>query len=191
MVVGGHRSGAVMQSQFSALTRLKVLILALTAFLLVFSVSGFVLLDVYLLSSVSEARLGSIDRTRNYFQPFFRAVMALRNLHLAGNQTAAAVQGYRSSISTAASNMLGVNSLNFVSPPSQTVADFLLRKDITMRVPVPGTGGFVEQQDNFFDFIGQCVSSLLDASTIDLADLQREDFSVDGLTVSKRAVIFL
>jgi hypothetical protein len=187
-----RRSGAVMQPQSKALTRLKVLILALTAFLLAFSISGFVLLDVYLLSSVSETRLGSIDRTRSYLQPFVRTVMMLRNLHLAGNQTTGAVvPGYRSSISSTANNMLVINTLNFVSPPSQAVADFLLRRNLAMSVPVPGTGGFVAQPANFLDFISQCVSSLLTASTIDLADLQNADYSVDGMTVNKRAVLFL
>ncbi len=57
-----------MAPQSRALGRLKVLILGLTAFLLVFSVSGFVLLDVYLLSNVSETRLHFLDRTLSYFQ---------------------------------------------------------------------------------------------------------------------------
>ena len=59
--------------QARALGRLRRLILGLTAFLLVFSVSGVVLLDVYLLSSVSETRLHFLDRTLSYFQNSIKA----------------------------------------------------------------------------------------------------------------------
>ncbi len=74
-----------MESQSKSLARLKVLILGLTAFLLVFSVSGFVLLDVYLLSSVSETRLKFLDRTLSYFQSSIKACISLRSMHLARN----------------------------------------------------------------------------------------------------------
>jgi hypothetical protein len=174
------RFGAVMQSQSQALMRLKVLVLALTAFLLIFSVCGFVLLDVYLLSSVSETRLGSIDRARSYLPPFVRTAMMLRNLHLARNQTTDAVLDYRNALTSTADDMFTVNTLNFISPPSQAVADYLLRRNLALSVPVPGTGGFVAQKTNFLDLIGQCVASLLDASSIDLEDLQQPDYSVDG-----------
>jgi hypothetical protein len=76
-----------MQSQAKSLARLKVLILGLTAFLLVFSMSGFVLLDVYLLSSVSETRLKFLDRTLSYFQSSIKACISLRSLHLDRNMS--------------------------------------------------------------------------------------------------------
>ncbi len=81
------RSSAVMESQSKSLARLKVLILGLTAFLLVFSVSGFVLLDVYLLSSVSETRLKFLDRTLSYFQSSIKACISLRSMHLERNMS--------------------------------------------------------------------------------------------------------
>ncbi len=76
-----------MESQSTALARLKVLILGLTAFLLVFSLSGFVLLDVYLLSSVSETRLKFLDRTLSYFQSSIKACISLRSMHIARNMS--------------------------------------------------------------------------------------------------------
>jgi hypothetical protein len=180
-----------MDVQYKALTRLKVLILALTTFLLVFSVCGFVMLDVYLLSTVSDSRMDSIDRTRSYLQPFARTLMRLRSLHLAGNQTAGTVQLYRDSITTTARNMLAINTLNFVSPPSQFVADYLSRRNIGMSIPVAGAGAFVSQPTSFLDLINECVSSLLAAATINLEDLQNVDYSINILTVNKRAVVFL
>ncbi len=187
------RLGVVMDVQYKALTRLKVLIMALTAFLLVFSVSGFVMLDVYLLATVSDSRMTSIDRTRSYLQPFVRTLMSLRSLHLAENETDDIVPNldYSNAITTTAKNMLAINSLNFVSPPSQSVADYLTRSNFSMRIPVSGAGAFVTQPTNFLDLISECVSSLLTASTIDLKDLQNADYSINGLTVSKRAVVFL
>jgi hypothetical protein len=180
-----------MDVQYKALTRLKVLILALTAFLLIFSVSGFVMLDVYLLSTVSDSRMDSIDRTRSYLQPFVRTLMMLRSLHLAENQTADSVPDLRDDITTTAKSMLAINTLNFVSPPSQSVADYLARSNLSMRIPVSGAGAFVSQPTNFLDLINECVSSLLAASLIDLVDLQHADYSINSLTVSKRAIVFL
>ena len=87
--------------------------------------------------------------------------------------------------------MLVINTLNFVSPPSQSVADYLVRRNLSMRIPVSGAGDFVSQPTNFLDLISECVSSLLAASTIDLADLQHADYSINGLTVSKRSIVFL
>ena len=76
-----------MESQSKALARLRQLILGLTAFLLIFSVSGFILLDVYLLSSVSETRLKFLDRTLSYFQSSIKACISLRSMHLARNSS--------------------------------------------------------------------------------------------------------
>jgi hypothetical protein len=80
-----------MRPQAIALARLRILVLALTAFLVAFSVCGFVLLDTYLLSIVSETRLSSIDRTKSYLQGTIRACLSLRTMQLAGNGTSADV----------------------------------------------------------------------------------------------------
>ena len=76
-----------MHTQGKALARLRLLVLGLTTFLLIFSVSGFVLLDTYLLSTLSQSRLDSIDRTKSYLQGTIKACMSLRTMQLAGNNT--------------------------------------------------------------------------------------------------------
>ncbi len=188
----------MMASQSSRLTRLKLLIFVLTASLLVFTVSGFVLLDVYLLSSVSSSRLDSINRTRSYLKPSITACIMLRSMHIARDaESAHLITKYRSSIAEIAHNMIAVNTLNFVEPPSQHISDYLLDKSLQVLVPIPGSsrvsgsGVFQAKSTNFLVMINQFTSSLLSASAIDLSDLQATDYQVDKLSVNKRAVVFL
>jgi hypothetical protein len=188
-----------MATQSARLIRLQLLIVMLTTFLLAFTVSGFVLLDVYLLSSVSASRLDSINRTRSYLQPSVTACIMLRNMHMArdAQEPVQLVTSYRASIASIAHKMITVNTLNFVEPPSQHVSDYLLDKSLQVIVPVPGhsrmsgSGVLQAQPTNFLGMINQFASSLLSASAIDLSDLQAIDYQVDQLSVNKRAVVFL
>ena len=190
-----RRAPAVMAGQARALGRLRLLILGLTAFLLVFSVSGFVLLDVYLLSSVSETRLHFLDRTLSYFQSSVRACMTLRGMHLARNLSnpavAHGVAADRASVASLADSMHDMHTLNYVSPPSQRVADFFLQQGLPMRVSVPGEDIYEETTTDFWDLVNQFISALLTASAIPLADLIGPDFSVNHLSQDKRAVVFV
>jgi hypothetical protein len=190
-----RRSSAVMESQSKALARLRLLILGLTAFLLVFSASGFILLDVYLLSSVSETRLKFLDRTLSYFQSSIKACISLRSMHLSRNLTdPAAVHDIvidRSIIENISNSMHDMHTLNYVSSPSQRVTDYFLKQGLPVRNTVPGAGLYEVSTANFWDLINQFISSLLMASKISTAELSNPDFSVNSLSQDKRAIVFV
>jgi hypothetical protein len=190
-----HRLSVVMDSQSKALIWMRRLVLGLTIFLLMFSVSAFVLLDVYLLSSVSEARLRSLDRTRGYVTNSIMTCLALRNMHLSCNVTDPAVfrefAENQKSIKRFSIGMHDIHMLNFVSPPSQGVADFFLRQGLSLRVADPGSGLYSDTTTNFWDLFNQFISSSLMASKISPAQMCDEDFTFHGLDQSKRAVVFL
>ena len=181
-----------MAPQSAALVRLKLLVLSLAAFMLVISVSGLVLLDVYLLSVVTANRLASVNRTRSYLQPSITACIMLRNLYLIRETNSSQLAAsYRASISHTAHNMLAINTLNFKDPPSPNVLNYILSNSLEMRIPVPGhsQGSVQTQQTDFLDFVGQFVSSLMSAASVSLSDLQAPNYDV--LSVNKRAVVFL
>ena len=68
-----------MAVQSKDLRRLNILVLGLGFLLLAVSASGFIVLDVYLLSNVSPTRLSFLDRTMSYLQTAIKACIALRH----------------------------------------------------------------------------------------------------------------
>jgi hypothetical protein len=189
------RSSAVMESQSKALARLRLLILGLTAFLLIFSVSGFILLDVYLLSSVSETRLKFLDRTLSYLISSIKACITLRSMHLSRNLTDPAVLHNlavdQSTIKAISNSMHDMHTLNYVSSPSQRETDYFMKQGLPVRNTVPGAGLYEVSTTNCWDLINQFISSLLMASKISPADLSNPDFSVNSLSQDKRAIVFV
>jgi hypothetical protein len=184
-----------MESQSKALARMRLLILGLTAFLLIFSVSGFILLDVYLLSNLSETRLRFLDRTLSYFQSSIKACMTLRSMHLSRNLTDPAVLHDigvdRSTISSISNSMHDMHTLNYVSSPSQRVTEYFMKQGLPVRNTVPGAGLYEISKTSFWDLINQFISSLRMASKISPADLFNPDFSVNSLSQDKRAIVFV
>jgi hypothetical protein len=184
-----------METQSKALIRLRLLVLGLTGFLLIFSLSAFVLLDVYLLSSVSETRLRYLDRTQGYFTNSVKTCMTLRHMHLSCNLTDPAVLHDfavdQLTIKRLSNSMHDIHMLNFVSPPSQRVADYFLRQGLTVRVTAPGSGLYSVSTTNFWDMFNQFISSLLMASEISPAEMSDQDFSLYSLSQDKRAIVFL
>ena len=71
-----------MVAQSHALSRLRQLIFVLGSVLLAFSTYGFVVMEVYLFTDVTETRLTFLDRTKGYRSDVFKSCIALRDMFL-------------------------------------------------------------------------------------------------------------
>ncbi len=184
----------MLAAQRRALQRLKVMVLGLGFFLLVFSLSGFVILDVYLLSNISEVRMDFLDRTMSYLQTGINACIYLRNLQLLNLSDSSAgqtVQNIRETLQNISAVMSQMHTLNYVSPPSQRIADFFLDKAWIKTVAVGGEVGFQHIKENFWNLMNEFISSILTSSRIAVSDLQDQNFAVQQMNVEKRAVVFM
>ena len=194
LIGGFSRSAAIMSTQARALGRLKKLIFSLGSILLVFSTCGFVVMEVYIFTDVTESRLHFLDRTKGYRSDVFKSCLCLRDIFLVTNGTAT---GAASTVSTARSNMISfsqdlttIHTENYVSPPTQTVTDFFLDNDLLEIVPTPGVG-LRTVQTNFWVMTNDFISAIINAASIGFADLRNADYSLDAMTVDKRAVVYM
>ncbi len=184
----------MLAAQRQALQRLKVMVLGLGFFLLVFSLSGFVILDVYLLSNISEVRMDFLDRTMSYLQTGINACIYLRNLQLLNLSDSSAgqtVQSIRETLQNISAVMSQMHTLNYVSPPSQRIADFFLDKAWIKTVAVGGEVGFQHIKENFWNLLNDFISSILTSSKIAVSDLQDQSYAIQQLNLEKRAVVFM
>eukprot|EP00291_Cryptomonas_curvata_P018387 CAMPEP_0172175116 /NCGR_PEP_ID=MMETSP1050-20130122/14040_1 /TAXON_ID=233186 /ORGANISM="Cryptomonas curvata, Strain CCAP979/52" /LENGTH=1264 /DNA_ID=CAMNT_0012847165 /DNA_START=652 /DNA_END=4446 /DNA_ORIENTATION=+ len=187
-------SHAVMLSQRRALLKLKWMVISLGFSLLVLSTVGFVIFDQYLLSTISEIRLSFLDRTMSYLQTGINSCITLRHMRLF-NETDVS---FNSQVLTAKSNlqsysniMRQMHTLNYISPPSQRVADFFLDESWTKKTVVGGESGYESVSANFWDLMNDFISSILASSQIPIAIIQNSDFSLSTMNVQQRAVSFI
>ena len=185
----------VLAVQSQELERLKRMVLGLGCFILLISACGFVLFDVYLLSNLSEERMGFLNRTLSYLQTSLDAIMTLRNMELISNFANVSVgidmDGARRSLIDIAATMSAVHSLNYISPPTQRVADFFNQKIWTEQMVVGGQVGFEFMQVSFWDLMNDFISAIRTSSQISISTLKNSDYSLDDMNVQKRAIAFM
>jgi hypothetical protein len=96
-----------------------------------FCAGALVVQDVYLLETVVEERMGFLDRSIGYRTNSVRACLLLRNLQLnfistpnqeSVNKVLAVFEESRIALRSISTAMLQVHSLNYISPPSNTVS---------------------------------------------------------------------
>jgi hypothetical protein len=183
-----------MADQALALQRLRKLIFSLGSFLLIFSLIGFVVLEVYIFTDVTETRLKFLDRTRGYRSDMFRSCICLRNMFLITNDTdpasASRLATQRSNMVSNAKSMSTVHTLNYVSPPTSSVTEYFLSDKLTSYVPSPGVG-LRAVKTNFWGEINDLVNAIISASSIPFSDLRHADYSLSSLSVNKRSIIFM
>jgi hypothetical protein len=162
--------------------------------LLVLSTVGFVIFDQYLLSTISELRLSFLDRTMSYLQTGINSCIALRHMRLF-NETDLS---YSSQLSTARNNlqrysniMRQMHSLNYISPPSQRIADYFLAERWTKKTVVGGESGYESVMANFWDLMNDFISSILASSEISIPIIQNSDFTLSNMNAHQRAVSFM
>ncbi len=112
-----------MSTQAYALHRLKKLIFSLGSVLLLFSTAGFVVMEAYIFTDVTENRLRFLDRTKGYRSDVFKSCISLRNMFLLTNETdpasATKLAAARSNMVALAKDMTSVHTQNYVAPPTQ------------------------------------------------------------------------
>ncbi len=88
-------------------------------------------------------------------------------------------------------DMHDMHTLNYVASPSQRVTDYFMDENLAVLVAVPGTGTFKSFPTNFWDLINQFITAFLSSSAIQLEDLHAPDYTVDHMSLNKRAVTFV
>ena len=185
-----------MAVQAKDLRRLNVLVLGLGLLLLAVSTSGYIVLDIYLLTNVSPMRLSFLDRTMNYLQTAIKACMSLRDLHLmafnaTGPWSAVEAAVVRSTLANLSESMSAMHTLNYVSSPSQAVSDYFQQKSFVEIVAVPGSGMYQAVQVNFWDLVNDFIAAIQSASAISLADLTDPQYVVNRMNLNKRSLAFM
>uniref|UniRef100_A0A7S0MNW7 Uncharacterized protein n=1 Tax=Cryptomonas curvata TaxID=233186 RepID=A0A7S0MNW7_9CRYP len=191
-------SSSVMGSEVKSLLRLRSLVLGLGFLLFVFSLLGFLIMEVYLYQNVTQIRLDMLQRTKGYRQNLVKSCITLRSLQMEINGTGRAsekiVSQARSSLQSISQSLTSVHTLNYVDAPTETLLRFFVNKNRIKKVPMPGiarVGSFVEQNVSFWDLGINFIDSVALASLIMLSDLGDPDFSVNILSINKRAVVFI
>ena len=181
--------------QTQEVNRLKHMIIGLGCFILLFSSCGFTLFDVYLLSNISEERMNFLDRTLSYLQTSLDAIMTLRNMQLISNFPNISVEininDARTFLVDTATTMSTVHTLNYLSPPTQQVADFFNQKMWIEQNVVGGSTGFENVQVSFWDLMNDYISAIRTSSQIAVHDLRDTDYAIKNMIVTKRAVAFM
>jgi hypothetical protein len=185
-----------MAVQSKDLRRLNILVLGLGFLLLAVSASGFIVLDVYLLSNVSPTRLSFLDRTMSYLQTAIKACIALRDLHLMAHNTTkpwSAVESaaLRSTLVNLSESMSAMHTLNYVSSPSQRVSDYFQDKAFEETSAVPGSGMYQTVKVNFWDLVNDFVAAIQSAAAISQADLTDPQYVVNRMGLEKRSLAFM
>jgi hypothetical protein len=101
------------------------------------------------------------------------------------------VQGHRDLLERTSREMHDMHTLNYVASPSQRVTDYFMDENLAARVAVPGAGAFESFPTNFWDLINQFISAFLSSSAIPLDDLHGPDYTVNHMSLNKRAVAFV
>ncbi len=101
------------------------------------------------------------------------------------------VQVDRSLLEMTARDMHDMHTLNYVASPSQRVTDYFMNENLAAHVAVPGAGAFESFAVNFWDLINQFISAFLSSSTIPLDDIHGPDYTVNHMSLNKRAVAFV
>jgi hypothetical protein len=190
------RSFAVMANQAKDLQRLNALVLGLGLLLLAVSASGYVVLNIYLLSNIAPTRLAFLGRTMNYLQTGIKANMALRDFHLmalnmSGPWTVEDEGNVRSTLSKLSESMSTMHTLNYVSSPSARVSDFFQIKTLVETVAVPGTGSYQAVLVNFWELVNDFITAIQSASAISIEDLTDPEYVVNRMGLNKRSLAFM
>ena len=183
-----------MSTQAHALHQLKRLIFSLGSVLLLFSTVGFVIMETYIFTNVTESRLRFLDRTKGYRSDVFKSCISLRNMFLLTNETdpasATKIASARSNMVALAKDLTSVHTQNYVSPPTQSVIDYFLDASLVEILPSPGSG-FRSIQTNFWVFTNDFINAIVSASAIAFSDLRNADYSIDLMSMNKRSVAFM
>ena len=184
-----------MAAQIRELNRLKRMVLCLGCFILVFSSCGFVIIDVYLLSNLSEGRMNFLTRTMSYLQTSLGAMITLRNMELIANfstlDVGVSMDSAREKLLNVSMAMSKMHSLNYMSPPTQSVADFFNKKAWNEQNIIGGDLVFGSELVNFWDLMNDFISAIQTAAQIPVADLSNSDYSPENMGSHKRAVAFM
>ena len=193
-----NRSSSVMGSEVKSLLRLRSLVLGLGFLLFVFSLLGFLIMEVYLYQNVTQIRLDMLLRTKGYRQNLVKSCITLRSLQMEINGTdrvsGKIVSQARSSLQSIAQSLTSVHTLNYIDSPTEALLRFFVNKNLVKKVPMPEiarVGSFVEQNVSFWDLGINFIDSVALASLILQPDLGDPDFSVNILSINKRAVVFM
>jgi hypothetical protein len=184
-----------MADQIRELNRLKRMVLGLGSFILVFSSCGFVIIDVYLLSNLSEGRMNFLTRTMSYLQTSLGAMITLRNMELLANfstlDVGVSMDSARSKLLNVSMAMSQMHSLNYMSPPTQTVAEFYNRKAWNEKNVIGGDSVFGSELVNFWDLMNDFISAIQTSAHISVDELSNSDYSPGNMGLQKRAVAFM
>ena len=187
-----------MGSEVKSLLHLRSLVLGLGFLLFVFSLLGFLLMEIYIFQNVTQNRLNMLLRTKGYRQNLVKSCITLRNMQLAINDSDPVSKKYvlqaRSNLQSIAESLTSTHTLNYVASPTETLLQFFINENRIRKVPMPGItrlGSFVEQKISFWDLGNNFFESVAVSSLISLSDLGNPDYSVDMLSINKRAVVFM
>ena len=121
--------------------------------------------------------------------------MTLRNMQLISNFPNMSVEininDARIFLVATATTMSTVHTLNYLSPPTQQVADFFNQKMWIEQNVVGGSTGFENVQVSFWDLMNDFISAIRTSSQIAVHDLRDPDYAIKNMIVTKRAVAFM
>jgi hypothetical protein len=184
-----------MEDQVKSLIRLKSLILYLGILLLSFSLVGFLTMEIFVYKSLAQCRLSFLQRTNGYRKNSINTCISIRNMHISAAVTDPAsvkvVSKARSDLQSLSKSTTSIHTMNYVASPSQALLDYFVENTQLKVIPLPGSGSFKTENISFWDLGNDFVLSSAAASLIPLADLMDPDYSVDSMSVSKRAIVFM
>jgi hypothetical protein len=184
-----------MQKEIGSLHRLRSLIFSLGIFLFVFSLIGFLAMDIYFYSIVAKERLGILQRTKGFRLNLIRACMSIRNMYTVASSSDPTAETVilqaRAELVLASQSLSTIHTKNYISSPSTRLLDYFVEDSAVEKIPMPGTGEFVLRNASLWDLGNRFISSSAFTSQISLKDLTESNFSVESLSVNKRATIFM
>ncbi len=134
-----------------------------------------------------------LDRTLSYLQTGINAAITLRNIQLPvttddpSNTSSTAIA--RGILANLSKTMRDAHSLNYRSPPTQSIADYFVSGSWSQKTVIGGRTGHEVVQKNFWDLMGDFISSVSISSGIEISDIQDPDYSAEHMNLEKRAVV--
>lgn len=185
----------MMHKEIRSLLRLRSLIFSLGLVLFVFSLVGFLVMDVYLYSVVAGERLDILTRTKGYRLNLIKACISIRKIYSLANSSdptaVAAILQARADLESVSQSLLTVHTKNYVSSPSSKLFSFFVESNSVEKIAMPGAGEFELKNVSFWDLGNHFILSTAFTSQIGIHDLTEPDLLVDTLSVNKRAAVFM
>mmetsp|Transcript_60945 Transcript_60945/g.163498 ORF Transcript_60945/g.163498 Transcript_60945/m.163498 type:complete len:1287 (+) Transcript_60945:1924-5784(+) len=173
-------------------------VLGLVTVLLLVAVSGFIVLEIYLVSTGMEQRLGFLEQAKGLRVDIFRSCYELRSIYLAAcgleaNATSkAALNSAIGNLTQISDSFRKMHNYNYITFPHISSSDFFVRESLAELKVLPGSTEQTEVNTSFLTLGVEWSDSSIDATRIGPADLCNHDFRINaGMSDGKQAVVFI